>query len=594
MPSRNITTRFELDGEKQFKAAISEINSGMSVLKSEMELTSAQFSKNADSMDALTKKGDILERQILSQKDKIEVLKEALSTTAKEHGEADKRTQKWQVSLNKAEAELAQMNQKLEENKAAVAQASEATEEGTEKVRLFSGEAMGLGDALGQVAGKLGIDLPDGLQTSLNGLATINPAIVATTGFFSALVVAIGKAEKKLMELTAQSAGYADEILTTATVTRLSAKTLQEWSYAAELLDVSIDTAQGSLSKLVRSMSDARDGTGKAKDTFKELGVEILNTTDGSLRPAEDVFWDAVEALGGIANESERDAAAMEIFGRSAQELTPLIAAGRDGFKELADEAHNMGAVLGDDALSALGAVDDAHQRLLSTQEAVTHQIGAEYAPYMEKSLTMTKDLVHDIGGEIKNSGVVDSFGKLLIAAQGLLDPLARLGSEVLPPLKLVLDGVAYTLAWIADTADAAIGLLTLDFNRFNTAMGKNPYEASHMQQVRYGPDYKNYQQGNTYGSSYFNPETGKFEGNYYHASGTRNFPGGWTWVGEAGPERVLLPQGTQIQSAQESRNSSSVTNWYVTIEARSIRELNDIVRLAENKRRTERMDGKT
>ena len=68
MATQPIKTRFELDGEKEYKAAVSEINASLRVLNSEMKLVSAQFATNADSVDALTARSDVLTRQILTQK----------------------------------------------------------------------------------------------------------------------------------------------------------------------------------------------------------------------------------------------------------------------------------------------------------------------------------------------------------------------------------------------------------------------------------------------------------------------------------------------------------------------------------------------
>ena len=78
MAKRTIKTDVKLDGEKEYKQALSNINSGLRVLNSEMKLTSAQYSENAGGVDALTKKNDVLNRQILSQKDKVDMLRAAL------------------------------------------------------------------------------------------------------------------------------------------------------------------------------------------------------------------------------------------------------------------------------------------------------------------------------------------------------------------------------------------------------------------------------------------------------------------------------------------------------------------------------------
>ena len=88
-----------------------------------------------------------------------------------------------------------------------------------------------------------------------------------------------------------------------------------------------------------------------------------------------------IDALGQMENQTEADAVAMLLFGRSAQDLNPLIAIGSQGVKEFADEAQRMGAVLSEEALDALGEVDDKLQRANQTMEIAKRKIGAELAP---------------------------------------------------------------------------------------------------------------------------------------------------------------------------------------------------------------------
>lgn len=596
MAKRKIETEFSITGEEAYKQALSEINSGMSVLKSEMRLVAAEFEGNADSIEALTKKHDILGKQHELQKKKVEELEKALTDANEALEKSGGKSQKaaydvdeYQKKVNYAKAELFKLAHQLADTNAAMEEAAKSTENGTEKFRLFSGEAMGLGDVLDKVSDKLGVRLPNGMTQTLNGLGKVKPAAAVAAGGFAALAAAVTKAEDALRDLTLESATYADNILTLSNNTGLSTVALQEWSYAAELIDVSMDTVNGSMVKMIRSMNGARDGTGAAKDTFDALGLSITNV-DGTLRNSEDVFFDVIDALGKIENGTERDAMSMEIFGKSAQDLNSLIVQGSGTLKKYTDEAHEMGYVLSGEALDALGAVDDAQQRLLRTQEAVSNQISAEYAPYMEESLTMTRELIQDIGKALTESGAVEAFGSILVSTQSLLRPLAELGMEILPPLAKILGGIAGVMALIADAANVIAGLVTLDFRRIGTALGFNPDQASNMQIWMHGADYKADRWGSAYGNA-FDESTGLYSGNYFHASGTDNFPGGWSWVGENGPEKVYLPQGTQIATAQESRNSErNEFNFY--IEARSIRELEDLLRIVEDARRMRRMKG--
>ena len=116
MATQPIKTRFELDGEKEYKAAVSEINASLRVLNSEMKLVSEQFKNNDKSVEALTASSDVLSRQILTQKERIEALQAALKNSAEHYGEADARTKRWQTSLNNAQAELVKMERELKAN----------------------------------------------------------------------------------------------------------------------------------------------------------------------------------------------------------------------------------------------------------------------------------------------------------------------------------------------------------------------------------------------------------------------------------------------------------------------------------------------
>ena len=104
-----------------------------------------------------------------------------------------------------------------------------------------------------------------------------------------------------------ESAAFADNIITLSMQTGQSTQQLQEFSYATELIDVSVDTLQGSLRKLTNNMQDTMNGTGNAKASFDALGVSVTNA-DGSMRSANDVFYETIDALGQVKNETERDA----------------------------------------------------------------------------------------------------------------------------------------------------------------------------------------------------------------------------------------------------------------------------------------------
>jgi hypothetical protein len=644
MAAPSINSKIKLDGEREYKAALAEIKSGLNVLKSELNLASEQFRDNADSVEALTKKNDILDRTILTQKEKIEQIEKALQSSASAYGEADERTNRWKTQLNNAQAELVKMERALKDNEDALQKAqkeadgtttafgklkkalSDTKEQGGGIKGLFSNlkeefsgnnEVMrGLGDALTDVAGKFGVQLPEGAQKAVQSLNGINAgAALAVTGL-GLVVAAVIKTEKALISMTKESAAYVDNILTMSQTTGQSAEQLQEFSYATELLDVSMDTLQGSLTKLTNNMQNAINGTGDAKSAFEQLGISLTNA-DGSMRSANDVFYDTIDALGEVQNATERDALSMDIFGRSAQDLNPLIIQGSDTLKDYAKEAHDVGYVLDNEALEALGAVDDGFQRLQKTQESVKNQMAAEFAPYLTKALEDIRELIQKVGKALVESGAVDAFGSILESSVALLEPLGSLISAVLPALTAALKPIAQTVALIADTANVIVGLFTFNGDKIRTALGLNASSGQLSNMQRASGAYNGYRYSQSAGwitegtytdaelRSMYNSEVsaGTAQGTFEawknaglwrrNASGTDWFPGGRTLLSEHGAETAILPQGTRILTAQETRQTGGDT-YNITIDAHTVREFEDILRIVQERRRVVRMGGAT
>jgi hypothetical protein len=644
MAAPSINSKIKLDGEREYKAALAEIKSGLNVLKSELNLASEQFRDNADSVEALTKKNDILGRTILTQKEKIEQIEKALQSSASAYGEADERTNRWKTQLNNAQAELVKMERALKDNEGALQKAqreadgtttafgklkkalSDTKEQGGGLKGLFANlkeefsgndEVMrGLGDALTDVAGKFGIQLPEGAQKAVESLNGIHAgAALAVTGL-ALVAAAVVKAEKALISMTKESAAYVDNILTMSQTTGQSAEQLQEFSYATELMDVSMDTLQGSLTKLTNNMQNAINGTGDAKSAFEQLGISLTNA-DGSMRSANDVFYDTIDALGEVQNATERDALSMDIFGRSAQDLNPLIIQGSDTLKDYAKEAHDVGYVLDNEALEALGAVDDGFQRLQKTQESVKNQMAAEFAPYLTKALEDIRELIQKVGKALVESGAVDAFGSILESSVALLEPLGSLISAVLPALTAALKPIAQTVALIADTANVIVGLFTFNGDKIRTALGLNASSGQLSNMQRASGAYNGYRYSQSAGwitegtytdaelRSMYNSEVsagtaqGTFEawknaGSWRrNASGADWFPGGRTLLSEHGAETAILPQGTRILTAQETRQSGGDT-YNITIDAHTVREFEDILCIVQERRRVVRMGGAT
>ena len=596
----NINTRFTLSGEKEYKQAISEIGSGMKVLDSEMRKVQSAYAQNADSVEALNAKNDVLERKISTQTEKLEYLRAALQQSAEKYGEADKHTMQWQTSLNNAEAELNNLNNQFDENKQKIAD---------------SGKEMGnLGDVVNGLTSKLGIQLPDSMKQSMNAMGSLDASSLALAGGFAAVAAAIVKVEKAMISMTKESAAFADNIITLSMQTGQSTEQLQEFSYATELIDVSVDTLQGSLRKLTNNMQDTMNGTGNAKASFEALGVSVTNA-DGSMRSANDVFYETIDALGQVKNETERDAMSMDIFGRSAQDLNPLIIQGSKTLKAYADEAHNVGYVLDDEALSALGAVDNAYQRLQKTQEGVKNQLAVEFAPYLEEFYGDATQGVKDLGKAIKDSGIVDAFGMLLETVGDILNPMSDLSNNRVPALTKALQPLAKVMALMADAAELLKGVINFGTGHISEGWGQMKHALGFGYSSGNGNNYQNlldsyneqqwgqsasdlskaYEEAVARGdSSTLGITEDEWRRRYLggNAAGTDNWAGGWTRVNENGLERIYLPSGSRIQTASETRYTSGDT-YNTTVYVDHVEDLDTILRIAKNARITTRMGAK-
>ena len=600
--------RMEGEKEQKYRKNIERLSASMDVLDAEMRKVSAKYADNAESAELSAAKTDLLTQKISLQYDKIDNLKAGLEEAAENYGSNAVETLRWEKELNNAEAELYKLNGQLKNNTEQVEDTTTATED--------AGQSMGnLGDVVNGLTSKLGIQLPDGMKSSMNAMGSLDAQSLALAGGFAAVAAAIIKAEKAMISMTKESAAFADNIITLSMQTGQPTEQLQEFAYASELIDVSVDTLQGSLTKLTNNMQDAMNGTGNAKASFDKLGVSVINAVDGSMRSANDVFYETIDALGQVKNETERDAMSMDIFGRSAQDLNPLIIQGSKTLKAYADEAHNVGYVLDDEALSALGAVDDAYQRLQKTQEGVKNQLSAEFAPYLEEFYGDVTTMVKDGGKALKDSGIVDAFGMLLETVGDILNPMSDLSNNRVPALTKALQPLAKVMALMADAAELLKGVINFSTGHISEGWGQMTHALGFGYSSGNGNNYQNLLDSYTaqqWGQSAADlakayedavargdPSTiGITEDEWVrrylggNAAGTDNWRGGWTRVNENGLERIFLPSGSRIQTASETRYTSGDT-YNTTVYVDHVDDLDTILRIAKNARITARMGAK-
>jgi len=255
----------------------------------------------------------------------------------------------------------------------------------------------------------------------------------------------------------------ADDLNTLAKQTGFSVAELQKFQYAADLVDVSVEDITGSATKLKKAVA------GDSKE-LAALGVKTKNA-DGSFRDINDIFYDTLAALGNIDNETERDAAAMAIFGKSADSLAGIVDDGGKALKELGQEAEDMGLIMSEDTVDSLNEVNDKIDKLKAQSKARLAETGAKamavLTPVLEKVVGLLEKLFTWIGSLSEEQ--LQTIMTIL-AVVAAISPLATLLSKIsglVAAIPTLISGVSSALMWlmanpIALVIAAIVGLVVL------------------------------------------------------------------------------------------------------------------------------------
>lgn len=136
----SIGTKIVLEGEKEYRSAIYNVNKSIGTLKSEMRAATAEFDGNANSVDALRKKNEILAKQQKEQEKAIQLLRGALESATKAYGENSNQALDWQRKLNNAEAQLSKLNKEIGSNDKYLKEAKASTDKTAKSIDEFGKE----------------------------------------------------------------------------------------------------------------------------------------------------------------------------------------------------------------------------------------------------------------------------------------------------------------------------------------------------------------------------------------------------------------------------------------------------------------------
>lgn len=248
----------------------------------------------------------------------------------------------------------------------------------------------------------------------------------------------------------------ADDLNTLSKQSGITTEDLQEMQYAADLIDVDTDTIISSLRKLKNNMDSTSAETQAAWDA---IGVSTRDA-NGELRNSTEVFYETLKALSQISNETERDATAMTLFGKSADELAGIIDDGGEALRKYGDQAQELGYVLDQDTLDSLNAVNDRIDELKMTLSGNLAKSGAS-------AVEALAPVIEDVADAI--SRVLDAIGKMdagqikavigVLTALALVAPLASGISKVSTAVAALSGGFALFTGAATTGSAAAMGV---------------------------------------------------------------------------------------------------------------------------------------
>ncbi|MDG2532074.1 phage tail tape measure C-terminal domain-containing protein [Sphingomonas sp. HITSZ_GF] len=175
--------------------------------------------------------------------------------------------------------------------------------------------------------------------------SAMNLAKVGIAGFIGAFSVDM------LTSQIQQAFDYGDAIVDLADRTGATTKTIQEFRYAAQLSGSSVENADAAVEKFAKNLGAAQNGNKAMAKSFADLGVTSTDT-DTALRQT----MDGISKLGTVTQRNQKT---IELFGKSAGDLTLLLGDGTNGFDALAQAAQQYGIVLDDHVLRNGGKVND-------------------------------------------------------------------------------------------------------------------------------------------------------------------------------------------------------------------------------------------
>ena len=510
-----IKSQIVLDGEKEYRAACKGINASLREIGSEMKLTTAEFGANANSMEALTKKQDILKKSLEEQAKKAKAAEDALKKM-REGGidPTDPAYQKMQTNLNNTKADMANLQREIDG-------ITESLNKTTPASEGFAAEAANIDKELGLLASEMKVvsaeyegnaDSAEALKAKLSVLqktyAEQEKKVQSLEKALDAAKSEYGENSDEAREYERQLNECRAELKSTKTQVEKTTESLEKssgsWDKIGSVIGkagkaigtgvkamgatvaamgAAIGAAAGAFLGLAESTREARENMGKLETGFTTAG-----------HSAEDAKNTYTELYGILGDDGQATEAAAHLakLTNSEKELsdwtnicTGVYATFGDslpieGLTEAANETAKTGAITGNlaDALNWAGVSEDEFQAKLDAcsseqerQALITETLNGLYSDAAEKYREVNGDI---IDAQKATANLNSAMADLGAVAEPIVTRLKTLAAELLQQITPFVELIGTGLAGALEGAEGAaeqfseglLGLLTFAVER--------------------------------------------------------------------------------------------------------------------------------
>ena len=438
MAKNEAKVRFSAE-TKEFDSALQSSKEELASLKAELKLNEAQFKNTGDSAEYYSQKSQLLQAELENNAQKQEALTGKIEVAKAIYGENSAEVQKLETSLTYAKIQ--------EENiKAAIDNCNNSMNE-------QSNSSKDAGDSLDQMAQ------------------------IQATQFLQDVADKAMEAAKSMIELANESSEVTDTIDKMSQRLGMSTDAYQTWEYILSQNGSDISQLRAGFRTLTNEIGDVIEKGTTAGTAFESLGISLEDIKGKS---QEEVFAQTIYALQDVEDQTQRAALANDILGRSGQELAPLLNQSKESTQALAEKAHELGIVLGEDAVDQGVAFHDSMDTLNRSLGSVKTMIGSAFQPAIEgvinviqPAIPVIKTVTDKINETVKKSpalqavivGITTAFIALAVALS--IVTLIKAVNTAMIALKGTM--LALPITWIAIAIIGVVSALIYAYKNSET-----------------------------------------------------------------------------------------------------------------------------